>query len=300
MLAAGLLYACSANPPAGGTDSLDGTTAAATEPAETPTSFAPPDTATSEPPTPTPIPLALAVNAVEVSLDDFNAALQRFHAGIPEAPTEEAVERVRQDFIDQILLAQAAADQGFNPDDALVGARLEALLAEIGGEGAFSTWLEANFYTPERFDREFRRAIAAAWMRDRIVSAVEPNALQVRARHIRVNSRGEADAVLAELNAGTSFDIMVQIYDPVGLGDLGWFPQGYLLEPAIEVRAFEMEVGEISEVIESGVGFHLLQVTDRQEDRPLEPDAYWTLQQRALAGWLSAQEAAADIQIYEP
>ncbi len=290
-----LLGACSSSPP--GATPQPG---ASSTPSPSPTSFLPPSSATVEAASPTPVPLALVVNGEAVTLDEFNAALQRFHAGVPDAPTEEALQRVTADYIAQILLSQGAAEAGFVVDDAALQARLDELAQEIGGAEALEAWQAANFYTPETFGRELRWTMAAAWMRDQIAAGVPTSMEQVRARQVRASSRAEADEVLAQLAGGTSFDLMAEIYDPLGLGELGWFPRGYLLEPAIEDAAFALEPGAYSGVIETSVGFHIIQVTDRAADRPLEPDALWTLQKQAVADWVAARQAQGAIEILVP
>jgi peptidyl-prolyl cis-trans isomerase C len=291
------LGACRAVPAEATPAPPSGETSAPGAPLASPTSFLPPSPATVEAASPTPEPLALLVNGEGVTLDDFNAALQRFHAGVPEASSAEAVQRVADDFIAQVLLAQGAAQAGFVLDEAALAERIAGLTAQAGGEQAMAGWLAANFYTPERFARELRRALMAAWMRDQIAAGVPLTAEQVRARQVRASTREQAEAALAQLAGGMSFDLLAEIYDPVGLGELGWFPRGYLLEPAIEAAAFELQEGAYSGVIETGVGFHIIQVMERAADRPLEPDALWALQLRALDEWLAARRAAGEVQV---
>lgn len=257
-----------------------------------------PQTVVPEPtltPTATPVPLALMVNGEGVSLDDYTRAVQRFQAGIPTATAEEAARRVQADLIDQLLLSQAAVEAGFAFGEGEFETRLAALIADAGGEEAFNAWMAANFYTRELFERDLRRSIAAAWMRDRIYAEVPASAEQVRARQIRLTTQEEAESVLTELSQGTTFDLLVSIYDPEGLGELGWFPRGVLFEPAIEEAAFSLSEGDYAGVIETPAGFHIIQVTDRANDRPLDPDALWTLQLKALDDWLSGRRAAGEI-----
>jgi len=267
-------------------------------PGPTATSFLPPLPDASPTLTPTPVPLALTVKGIPVTLDAYNLALQRFHLGIPDAPTEEAQARVVGDYIEQILLEQAAYEAGFTLTDADWQARYGALIQEAGGEEAFSAWLEANLYPRDLFEQDLRRSFAAAWMRDRIFNDVPLQAEQVRARHIRVSTREEAQDVLAQLNGGISFDIMVSIYDPAGLGDLGWFPHGVLFQKVIEDTAFALTVGSYSDVVQSDVGFHIVQTTDYDADRPLDPDNRWLLQLAALDAWVKAAQADSVIELF--
>ena len=265
------------------------------EPGPSATSFQPPSPDAEPTFTPTTVPVALTVNGEPVTLDNYNLALQRLHLGVPELSNEAAASRVQGDFIDQILLAQAAIEAGFTLSEIEFQARLATLAADAGGEDALNAWLEANLYTPEDFEKDLRRTIAAAWMRDRIYETVPESAEQVRARQIRVTTRAEADSVLQQIQTGTGFDLMIAFYDPDGLGDLGWFPRGFLFQPEIEEAAFGLSVGDYSGVIETAVGYHIIEVTGHAEDRPLDPEARRVLQAAALEEWLAERRAESEI-----
>ncbi len=88
---------------------------------------------------------------------------------------------------------------------------------------------------------------------------------------------------------------MAAAVDPRTRGELSWFPRGYLLEPAIEEAAFSMQVGEVSEIIHTNVGYHIIKVLERDEAHPLSPDAYLALQEQALKDWVANQRLAAKV-----
>lgn len=259
--------------------------------AVTATPTAPEPTVTNTPfvPTPTPIPLAAVVNGDPITLDEFNAELSRFNAaqvGDGEVSEFEADAIVLNDLIDQVLLAQAAWEAGFEMDDVTFRSRLKQLEEDAGGEAALASWLVENHYTLESFERALAHSIAAAWMRDQIIAAVPKEVEQVRARQILVRNQAQADQILRRLNAGEDFAALAIEFDPIRSGDLGWFPRGFLFEPLVEEAAFNLEPEEYSEVIETRLGFHIIQVIERDTDRPLDPNARLILQLQAIEEWL--------------
>ncbi len=262
----------------------------------TPTSApqpAPSATATSE-------PMAVLVNGEGISLAEFHDELARFQSAQAalgrSVPAEEAGRIVLDDLVNRLLLAQGAAESGFSVDDATLQARLDSLAESLGGQDSLAAWEAAHGYTAESFSRALRREISAAWMRDEILQSLPDAVEQVHARQILLYNEDAARAVLARLDSGDSFEEIAEEYDAVTRGDLGWFPRGYLLEPAIEDAAFSMQVGEVSDIIQTGAGYHILKVEEREAERPLSPDARLTLQENALSAWLETRRAQSTIE----
>ena len=292
-----LLAACQTTPtpfipPAGITPGPDGETSVPSNTTQPPT----------EPPTPTntPIPLALIVNDESITLTEYELALNRLLTVQPDLLPDEARTRILDELIDQLLLAQAAAQSGFVVDRTLLEERTDALAEAIGGMAALNTWMVDNGYTEEFFQLELRRSIASAWMRDQIIAAVPQTAEQVHARQLLLLSAVEATNVYNQLQSGVTFDVMLAYYDPIGLGDLGWFPRGYLAETVIEEVAFTLEPGAYSQVIETSLGFHVIQLIERQPDMPIAPNVRLMLQEKTLIGWLEQQRLVSTITVLIP
>jgi peptidyl-prolyl cis-trans isomerase C len=252
-------------------------------------------TQTPLPPTPTPPPLAAIVNAEWITKAEFEAEYERYLSAENEVDPDEAARVVLDDLIAQVLLAQAARDQGFEITEADLGSRIEALSSEIGGADALEAWQSEHGYTEESFRSALKRAAEAAWMRDKIIAAVPGTAEQVHARQILLYNEEAARQVASQLNAGVDFEDSAFLYDPNAGGELGWFPRNYLLEPELEEAAFSLEPGQYSAVIETDVGFHILQVVERDPQHPLSPDAYLVMQENALQDWLEQKRAESDI-----
>lgn len=79
--------------------------------------------------------------------------------------------------------------------------------------------------------------------------------------------RAQAQAVLKKLQAGESFDLLVGSLSqgPAANtgGDLGFVEKGMMF-PEVDEAAFSLKKGEISDVIESPVGFHIIKITDKR------------------------------------
>ena len=249
--------------------------------------------AVSATPVATSEPLAAKVNSGGIALAEYQAELVQFQAARGSEPTAEEKARVLQNLVDLELLAQGAAENGFTVDDALLQQRIQ----QLGGEQAVNDWASANGYSREAFRKSLQRSIAAAWMRDYIASALPPKAEQVHARQILLNSSEEANQVLAQLQSGADFENLALDYDSLTAGDLGWFPRGYLPDEQIEQAAFDLQPGQFSAVIQNSTGYHILQVIERDAQRPLEPEPLRVLQSRAVQDWLEQRRSQSDIEV---
>ena len=103
------------------------------------------------------------------------------------------------------------------------------------------------------------------------------------AARVRVTDGGEDFATVArELSTDES--------TAANGGDLGWFTHEEMVAPFAEA-AFALEPGAISEPVETEFGWHVIQVTERDSDRPLTDLQINRLQQAAEERWLAEQRA---------
>ncbi len=251
-------------------------------------------------PTATTEPLAARVGSEVITMAEYQAEQALYRAGSNTDLTAEDQRRVLDDLIDQALLAQAAGEQGFVADGALLDERMRRLSAQLGGEQALNAWITTYGYTPDSFRRALSRAVRAAWMRDQIASAVPKTAEQVHVRQILLYNLDDANQVLAQLQAGNDFGNLAVKYDPVAGGDLDWFPRGYLPDKKLEDAAFGLQEKQNSAIIETLAGFHILQLIERDPQHNLSPDALRTLQNQAVRDWLAQRRSQSDIQILVP
>ena len=107
---------------------------------------------------------------------------------------------------------------------------------------------------------------------------------QVRASHILLKTEGkddaavkkQADDLLAKIKAGADFpDLATRFSEDDASktkgGDLDFFPKGQMV-PEFDKAAFSMKPGEISDVVKTQFGYHIIKVTDKKaaSTKPLE------------------------------
>jgi parvulin-like peptidyl-prolyl isomerase len=267
----------------------------------------PSPTSTSLPPTPTPVPLAAIVNGEGIMLEVFEAEVARFeheqeNIGIDLATIPDYREQVLWALIDLKLLAQGAKEAGFKGDQEEVETRIADIHASLGSQDAFETWLVENLYSHDSFRSALEEEILAAEMVARIVEDVSRNTEQVHARHILVATLDEAENLRRRIDAGEDFGEIAREYSidastrPAG-GDLGWFPEGYLLWPEVDLAAFELDPGELSQVIQTELGYHLVELLERGEHQ-LDYDARLFVQENAIQDWITEKRELKDIQTF--
>lgn len=91
---------------------------------------------------------------------------------------------------------------------------------------------------------------------------------EVTASHILVEDENLATELIAELKAGADFAELAKEHSIDGSaadgGSLGTFGRGAMV-PEFETAAFALEVGEISDVVQSQFGYHIIKVTDKMQ-----------------------------------
>lgn len=90
---------------------------------------------------------------------------------------------------------------------------------------------------------------------------------RVRASHILINSEVEARKAQEELKAGADFAEVAMRYSKDLTkdrgGDLGYFKRGQMI-PEFEKVCFDLKIGEVSDLVKTRFGYHLIKLTDRK------------------------------------
>jgi parvulin-like peptidyl-prolyl isomerase len=143
--------------------------------------------------------------------------------------------------------------------------------------------------------------IAREKIQNHLAEDVATREEQVEASHILVATQDAAQVIYEQLTEdGADFAELAEQQStdaqtaPNG-GELGWFPRGVMVD-AFEDVVFDMDEGEISEPFQSDFGWHIVLVTDRDDDRPIEIQLLQQRRSQAFSDWLEDRRAEADIE----
>lgn len=133
------------------------------------------------------------------------------------------------------------------------------------------------------------------------ISQIAINARDKASSAVLMRARSRAEQALLKLRGGASFAAVAKEYSQDTAsknrdGDLGYFIKGKLY-PTFEEVAFRLKPGEISNVVETPVGFHIIKVTERWPDNA--HSTYMDMQKRkAFEDWRQKTWKEAKVQVY--
>lgn len=88
-----------------------------------------------------------------------------------------------------------------------------------------------------------------------------------RASHILVETEEEAQEIKNRLDSGEVFEIVAQEKSKDATakqgGDVGYFSKGQLI-PEFEEASFALEIGQLSGIVKTQFGYHIIKLTDRK------------------------------------
>ena len=191
---------------------------------------------------------------------DIALAVSDLDEQFARLPEEQRRAAALSAIIEIRVMADEAAAKGIDKDPAFQ--RRMAFLQQRALHAALIDSEIAEKITEEEVRARYDQQIAAT-----------PPVNEVKARHILVKTKEEAEAIIKRLDAGESFeDIAKEVSTDPGSGtnggDLGWFGPGQMV-PEFEQAAFALEVGAYSkEPVQSQFGFHIIKVEDKRQQQP--------------------------------
>ena len=246
------------------------------------------------------------VNGEEIKraeLQDAIASLEG-QAGRPVPPEER--DQVFRAVLDQLVtghvLLQESRTRNVTVPDAEIDARIGELRQRFATEDEFKKALASRNLTLDRIREELRKQLVIEKMIEaEVTPQVSVNDQDVkkfydenpaqfqqperfRASHILVmvpqgatpqqkqEARAKIDDVLKQVKAGGDFAELAKAHSQDGSasqgGDLNYFSRGQMVEP-FQKAVESLQVGQVSEVVETQFGFHIVKLTDKQAGRTI-------------------------------
>ncbi|HKQ98388.1 MAG TPA: peptidylprolyl isomerase [Candidatus Polarisedimenticolia bacterium] len=251
------------------------------------------------------------VNGRAISRRDFDLMVQvQFRQRGPGERRHDDLEAVRASALDALidaeLLYQKAQEAKVTVSESEVKAESERLKTLLGGPDEAAAFLKDAGLEMKDLDDQVRRnlvvkkfidtgvakgievtdAQAKAWYDAhpeavsrpesvRISQIVVPVASTATANQ-RADARQKAEAILKEIQGGKDFGEMARLHgdgpEAKRGGDAGWIWAGGGALPVIERAALALKPGQMSDIVESRRGYHLMKATDRRPAGPVPFD----------------------------
>ncbi len=257
------------------------------------------------------------VNGSIITRAEFDREMDRVQQGIARqgraidnSMLPEIRKKVLEGLIDREILFQQSRKEGIAVEEAAVNDRLSTLQGQFPSEAQFEAALKSMGLTLADLKQQLRKGMAIKYLVERrfekgtSVSNEEAKAYydgnpkdflrpeQIRARHILIKvdpqasnsekaaARKKIEEIQAKLKKGEDFGALAKEFSegPSSSkgGDLGWFERGRMVKP-FEEAAFALKPGEVSNIVETQFGYHLIEVTDK---RPATKMAYADVKER--------------------
>lgn len=244
------------------------------------------------------------VNGTKISQSDFDREVGRYEqqmAMMGQTPNpqqlSEIKEKVLNGLIDRELLYQESQKEGLKVSKSDVDERINALKQRFPSEEEFKKTIEKLGLSEAGLRSQFEQELAVKALLDKkfagtikitdqemkkfyddnpdyfktpervrashILIKVEPNASEAD----KAKARQKIEDIQKKLKKGEDFAALAKQYSECPSsakgGDLDYFQRGQMVGP-FQDAAFAMKVGDVSDIVETQFGYHLIKVTDKK------------------------------------
>jgi len=243
-----------------------------------------------------------SVNGKAITRSEFDRILSGYekrmaHTGQPlkEADLAAVKNRILENLIDAELLYQQSQKEGIKIDEKVIDQRIERMKMRFKDEKGFEKALERMHVSEKEFRSEIRRSLSISqllfkvrqnikvtdkegkkYYNDNLDLFKEPEKVKISQIWIKLKpNTGDSKKILArkkieaaqkKLAKGEDFGSVAKAYSEGPNAQLGgawgYFKRGQMGKE-IEDAAFALKVGEVSKIIETPLGYHLIKVTGK-------------------------------------
>lgn len=211
-------------------------------------------------------------------------------------------EEILNVMISQELVSQQAKKEGIVVTEQEISNEVKSFMEYISKMPNYLEFLQENNIDDEFLKSHFKQNLIFEKYRNKIMSEteIEESKLkkyyeahideykkeEIKASHILISTlnamkeplseeetakkESEAKALLKRLKSGENFEKLAKEYSEdeasaVHGGDLGYFAKGVMV-PEFEEAAFKLKKGEISDIVKSSFGYHIIKLYDKKEE----------------------------------
>ncbi len=246
---------------------------------------------------------AALVNGKPVSMADYEQGVARFSHQLTASgqDSEEAQNELKRRILDSLIVREVLAQQteklGIKADEAEVNQQMETMKARYGSDENFKKAIAAVKLTEPELKKQMATELAIRKLVDREIASkivIGPNEAKefydknpdyfktpemVRASHILVKVDPKATpeekakalekmkGIQKRIKDGADFaEVAKEVSDDPSKangGDLNFFPRGYMVPP-FDKAAFSLQKNQVSDIVETEYGYHLIKLTDKK------------------------------------
>ncbi|MFC7063523.1 peptidylprolyl isomerase [Halobacillus seohaensis] len=206
-----------------------------------------------------------------VETNGGNITKEEFYEELKSSSGEEVLQQ---------LVMNKVLENNYEISDEEVDKELEALKEQYGDQ--FEMVLQQEGFSDED---EFKELIRLSLLQEQAAAEnvditeeemkahYERMKTEIEASHILVEDEETANQVKTKLEEGESFADLASEYSTDGTstqgGELGFFGPG-AMDTQFEEAAYNLEVDEVSDPVQTQFGYHIIKVTDKREAEDVE------------------------------
>lgn len=240
---------------------------------------------------------AISATELDWEIKQLSAEMRIRNRPLSDQQLRQLRNQLIENLIEREVLYQHARAKNIEIRSQWIAASLSELKDQLGGSSALQAYLADTGMTQAQLkDRlakglTVRRLLRRDPIRSIKVSDAEMNAFyrqhpemfqrseQVRVRHILIKVTGAHDeaqrlnawerikTLQRKIDSGADFAVLALEYSDcpsrTRAGDLGYLTRDQMISPFAEA-AFELEPGEVSDIVETRFGYHLIKMIDRK------------------------------------
>ena len=241
-------------------------------------------------------PVVAIVDGAPIQRSDVEEARGRLPARMRQLPLQAVFDLLLDSLINTKLVAGQAREQGLHEEEKIK--RQMARIEDQILERAFLVRYIKERVTEDALQERYEKLVAETKDKE-----------EISARHILVETEGQASEIIADLKKGEDFAELAKKRSTgpsaSAGGDLGFFSTDQMV-PEFAKAAFDLDTGEFTETpVKTRFGWHVIKVEDRRAATPpaveeVSESLRAEISRETGAAYIQGLRETADVQRFNP